>query len=100
MQQCVDKPLKVATIFSFAANEEQNSIGNIEDETFEVSAMNSSSKEFLGKVIDDYNIMFKTNFTLEADSNDKCNSVNLVIWFDFQKKPTNQELHLWEIILT
>lgn len=61
-----DKPLRVATIFSFAANEEQNAIGEIQDESFEVSAMNSSAKEFLKAVIDDYNAAFKTNFGIEG----------------------------------
>ncbi|WP_434430262.1 HsdR family type I site-specific deoxyribonuclease [Aeromonas veronii] len=46
LQQKSNKPLKVATIFSFAANEEQDAVGDIEDETFDVSAMNSSAKEF------------------------------------------------------
>jgi type I restriction enzyme, R subunit len=59
------KPLKVATIFSFAANEEQEAIGDIADEVFDVSAMNSSAKEFLSGAIDDYNRMFKTNWGVD-----------------------------------
>jgi type I restriction enzyme R subunit len=39
----VQKPLKIATIFSFAANEEQETVGEILDEGFDVSAMNSSA---------------------------------------------------------
>ncbi len=58
-----EKRLKVATIFSFAPNEEQSAIGEIEEENFEISAMNSSAKEFLGKIIDEYNEEFKTNFS-------------------------------------
>lgn len=46
LQKNTEKPLKIATIFSFAANEEQNAIGDILDESFDVSAMNSSAKEF------------------------------------------------------
>ena len=61
-----DKPLKIATIFSFAANEEQNAIGEIVDETFEPSAMDSSAKEFLTKAINDYNAMFKTSYGVES----------------------------------
>ncbi|HGY9584534.1 TPA: type I restriction endonuclease subunit R [Vibrio harveyi] len=60
------KPLKVATIFSFAANEEQDAIGDIQDESFDVSAMNSSAKEFLAAAIDDYNTSFKTNFSVDS----------------------------------
>ncbi|HDL1792512.1 TPA: type I restriction endonuclease subunit R, partial [Mannheimia haemolytica] len=65
-QQAVQNPLKVATIFSFAANEEQNAIGEIADETFEPTAMNSSAKEFLSLAIDDYNEQFKTNYGVES----------------------------------
>lgn len=59
-------PLKIATIFSFAANEEQNAIGEIVDETFEPSAMDSSAKEFLTKAINDYNAMFKTSYGVDS----------------------------------
>lgn len=60
------KRLTVATIFSFAANEEQDAIGDIPDESFEVSAMNSSAKEFLSAAIGDYNAKFKTNFGVDS----------------------------------
>ncbi len=66
LQKENDKPLKIATIFSFAANEEQNAIGEIVDETFEPSAMDSSAKEFLAKAINDYNAMFKTSYGVES----------------------------------
>jgi len=58
-----DKRLKVATIFSFAANEEQQVIGEIAEENFDTGAMDSTAKEFLDKVINDYNGYFKTNFS-------------------------------------
>ncbi len=67
LQKESDKPLKIATIFSFAANEEQNAIGEIVDETFEPSAMDSSAKEFLTKAINDYNAMFKTSYSVESN---------------------------------
>jgi len=66
LQKNSDKPLKVATIFSFAANEEQDAIGEIQDESFEVSALDSSAKEFLSAAIADYNALFKTNFSVTA----------------------------------
>lgn len=62
-----DKRLKVATIFSFAANEEQRAIGEITEENFDVSAMDSTAKEFLDKVITDYNAYFKTNFSTNGN---------------------------------
>jgi type I restriction enzyme R subunit len=67
LQKGSDKPLKVATIFSFAANEEQDAVGDILDESFDVSAMNSSAKEFLSAAIADYNALFKTNFSVDSN---------------------------------
>lgn len=61
-----EKRLKVATIYSFSANEEPSAIGEIEDENFEPSAMNSTAKEFLNKAINDYNKLFKSNFSTEG----------------------------------
>ena len=66
LQKQSDKPLKIATIFSFAANEEQNAIGDIQHETFEPTAMDSSAKEFLTKAINDYNAMFKMNYGIDS----------------------------------
>ncbi len=66
LQKDSDKPLKIATIFSFAANEEQNAIGEIVDESFEPSAMDSSAKESLTKAINDYNAMFKTSYGVDS----------------------------------
>lgn len=66
LQKETERPLKIATIFSFAANEEQSAIGEILDETFEPTAMDSSAKEFLELAIKDYNTMFKTNYGVES----------------------------------
>jgi type I restriction enzyme R subunit len=66
-QKSSDKKLRVATIFSFAANEEQDAIGDIQDESFDVTAMNSSAKEFLSAVIVDYNTLFKTSFSVDSN---------------------------------
>ncbi len=67
LQKNSEKPLRVATIFSFAANEEQDAVGDIQDESFDVSAMNSSAKEFLSAAIADYNGLFKTNFSVDSN---------------------------------
>ena len=63
-----EKPLKIATIFSCTANEEQDAVGEILDESFDVTAMESTAKEFLDKVINDYNDDFRTNFSLDSGS--------------------------------
>jgi type I restriction enzyme R subunit len=86
-----DKPLKVATIFSFAANEEQDGVGDILDESFDVSAMNSNAKEFLSAAIDDYNGFFKTNFGV--DSNGFQN-----YYRDLAKRVKNQEIDLLIVV--
>lgn len=62
------KPLKIATIFSFAANEEQDAVGDIVDESFELTAMDSSAKELLSAAINDYNAMFKTNYGVDSNA--------------------------------
>ena len=66
LQKDSEKPLKIATIFSFAANEEQSAIGEIADENFEPSAMDLSAKEFLAKAIADYNAMFGTSYGIDG----------------------------------
>ena len=66
LQANSETALKIATIFSFAANEEQNAVGDIVDEGFDVSVMNSSAKEFLSAAISDYNALFKTNFSVDS----------------------------------
>lgn len=67
LQRESEKPLKIATIFSFAANEEQSAKGEIPDESFEPSAMDSSAKEFLTAAIKDYNALFKTSYGVESN---------------------------------
>lgn len=56
------KRLIVATIFSFAANEEDATDGLLSEEEFDTDLLDTSSREFLDAAIDDYNKEFKTNF--------------------------------------
>lgn len=65
-QKDSETPLKVATIFSFAANEEQDAVGEISDESFEVSAMDRTAKEFLEGAVADYNALFKSKFSVDS----------------------------------
>ncbi|OCG63168.1 DEAD/DEAH box helicase [Gilliamella sp. wkB18] len=67
LQKGANQPLKIATIFSYSANEEQDAQGNFADESFEIDALNQSAKEFLASAISDYNQMFKTNFDVSSD---------------------------------
>ena len=82
---------KSATIFSFAANEEQNAIGEISDETFDTSAMDSSAKEFLDAAIREYNSYFKTNFS--TDSNGFQN-----YYRDLAQRVKNQDIDLLIVV--
>lgn len=89
LQKDNEKKLKIATIFSFAPNEEQNAVGDIQDENFEPSAMDSSAKEFLAKAINDYNAMFRTSFGVDSKEFQnyyrdlakriKCQDIDLII---------------------
>ena len=87
LQKESDKPLKIATIFSFAANEEQSAIGEIVDETFEPSALDVTAKEFLTKAINDYNVLFRTSYGV--DSNEFQN-----YYRDLAKRVKNKEIDL------
>ncbi|MGK5093960.1 type I restriction endonuclease subunit R [Deltaproteobacteria bacterium TL4] len=91
LQKECDKPLKIATIFSFAANEEQEAIGEIPDEGFELTAMDSSAKEFLSAAIDDYNTLFKTNFGVESDQFQN-------YYRDLAKRVKSQEIDLLIVV--
>lgn len=57
-----DSKLVVATIFSFAANEDVGFDGILDDESFDTGALDQSSRDFLQMAIGHYNQVFKTNF--------------------------------------
>lgn len=61
------KDLTIATIYSFAPNEEDNSNGILDDEGFETDLLDKSSREFLDFAIGEYNKKFKTNFSSEGN---------------------------------
>ena len=91
LQEGSDKSLKVATIFSFAANEEQDAVGEIPDESFDVSAMNSSAKEYLSAAINDYNAMFRTNYGVDSNAFQN-------YYRDLAKRVINQEIDLLIVV--
>ena len=62
-----NKDLTIATIYSFAANEEDTSDGILDDEGFEPDLLDQSSREFLDFAIKEYNKKFKTNFSSEGN---------------------------------
>ena len=91
LQSAVKNPLKIATIFSFAANEEQDAIGDITDESFEVEAMNSTAKEFLKSAIGDYNNYFATNYGVDGKSFQN-------YYRDLAKRVKNKEVDLLIVV--
>ena len=61
-----DQRLKVGTVFSYAANED---VGDdyLDDEGFETSSLDQSSRDFLEAAIQDYNQLFGTSFDTSSD---------------------------------
>ncbi len=91
LQKGSQKPLKIATIFSFAPNEAQDAIGEIEDESFEPNSMNSTAKEFLAGAIDDYNKMFGSNYSVDSKSFQN-------YYRDLAKRVKNREVDLLIVV--
>lgn len=91
LQEKSEKKLTVATIFSFAANESQNAIGDIEDETFEPTALDYSAKEFLTRAINDYNKKFNGSFSVEGKSFQN-------YYKDLAKRVKNKEVDLLIVV--
>ena len=61
------KKLRVATIFSYGANEEESD-GILDEENSEdTAALDQPSREFLEEAIKDYNEMFHTNYDTSSD---------------------------------
>ena len=63
-----DKQLRVATIFSFGANDVEGGTGLLDDENSEnTEGLDPSSRDFLERAIEDYNALFKTNYDTSAE---------------------------------
>jgi len=61
------KKLRIATIFSYGANEAEAD-GILDEENSEdTSALDATSRDFLESAIKDYNEMFKTNYDTSSD---------------------------------
>ena len=61
------KSLRIATIYSYGANEAESD-GILDEENSEdTSALDQSSRDFLDAAIKDYNVMFHTNYSTDGD---------------------------------
>ncbi|NTU46718.1 type I restriction endonuclease subunit R [Candidatus Roizmanbacteria bacterium] len=61
-----DKRLKVATIYSFGVNEDEED-GVLDENSEDTSGLDASSREFLEGAITDYNRMFGTSYDTTSD---------------------------------
>ena len=61
-----NQQLKLATIFSFTANEDEPG-GLLPDEDFNPANLDQSSRDFLAAAIRDYNATFITNYDTSSD---------------------------------
>jgi len=67
IKQDITKKLRIATIFSYGANEEEND-GILDEENSEdTSALDENSRDFLEKAIKDYNAVFHTNYDTSSE---------------------------------
>ncbi len=58
--------LKIALIYSFGANEDDEGSGLL-DESFDVESLHTPDRDFLAAAIDDYNAVFSTSFDTSGD---------------------------------
>ncbi|MBW0602659.1 type I restriction endonuclease subunit R [Mycoplasma anatis] len=91
-----NEKLRIATIFSFSSNEKQDAIGELSDEELDepTKFLDNSSREFLEKVISDYNVMFsneKLNFSTDSKGFQNYYS-------DLSKRVRNKEIDLLIVV--
>jgi type I restriction enzyme R subunit len=94
LQSEVTKPLRIATIFSYAANEEDPSANGIiaEENPMIEGAVNPYSRDKLDAFIQDYNGMFKTSYS----TNDSQSFYNY--YQDISKRVKNGEIDILLVV--
>lgn len=85
-----NKNLTIATIFSYSANEEENT-DNLDDESFDTENLDLGSHEFLGEAISDYNKKFGTNFDTSSDGFQ-------LYYEDLSKRTKNKEIDILIVV--
>lgn len=84
--------LKIATIFSFGANDPESEPDGLEDENSEsTDELSASHRDFLESAIKDYNLIFKTNYDT---SNDKFQNY----YKDVSLRMKNREIDLLIVV--
>ena len=85
-----NKNLTIATIFSYSANEEENT-ENLDDESFDTENLDLGSREFLGEAISDYNKKFGTNFDTSSEGFQ-------LYYEDLSKRTKNKEIDILIVV--
>ena len=85
-----NKDLRVATIFSYSVNEEENT-DNLDDESFDTENLDLSSREFLEEAISDYNKKFGANFDTSSDGFQ-------LYYEDLSKRTKNKEIDILIVV--
>lgn len=83
------EPLRIAAIFSFNPNEEEN--GYIDDESIDTENLDVSSREFLDSAIADYNSIFNTAFDTSSEKFEN-------YYKDISQRMKNKEIDLLIVV--
>lgn len=86
-----DSGLRIATIFSFGANEEENEDGVLPDEGFDTTVLDQPSRDFLDRAINDYNQYFGTSYDTSADKFEN-------YYKDLSQRMKNREIDLLVVV--
>lgn len=86
-----DSGLKIATIFSFSANEEEDEDGILPDEDFDTGGLDKTSRDFLDMAIDDYNKHFGTSYDTSSDKFEN-------YYKDLSQRMKNREIDLLIVV--
>ena len=81
--------LRIATIFSFNPNEEEN--GYIDDESIDAENLDVGSREFLDSAIADYNNIFNTSFDTSSEKFEN-------YYKDISQRMKNKEIDLLIVV--
>ena len=85
-----NKNLTIATIFSYSANEEENT-DNLDDKSFDTENLDLGSREFLEEAISDYNKKFGTNYDTSSDGFQ-------LYYEDLSKRTKNKEIDILIVV--
>ena len=88
------RDLTIATIFSYAQNEEDRDNGYLAEEGFDADALDQSSRDFLDMAMGNYNAKFKTNFSTDSSGQDSFENY----YKDVSQRMKNREIDLLIVV--